>query len=51
LDSRVVRDLLSSYGLTVRRGEVRSFSPFLATVVPGSGLDHPLAQAAEPTMT
>jgi hypothetical protein len=51
LDSRVVRDLLSSYGLAVRRGEVRSFSPFLATVMPGSGLDHPLAQAAEPTVT
>jgi hypothetical protein len=50
LDSHVVRDLLSSYGLAIRGGEVRSFSRFLATVMPGSGLDHPLAQAAEPTM-
>lgn len=48
LDSTVVRELLFSYGLAVRRGEVRSFTPFAATVMPGSGLDHPVEQAAEP---
>ncbi len=50
LDSPVVRDLLASYGLAVRRGEVRGFTPFVATVMPGSGLDHPMAEAAEPTV-
>ena len=50
LDSRVMRDLLASYGLAVRRGEVRGFTPFVATVMPGSGLDHSVAQAAEPTV-
>ena len=50
LDSTVVRDLLSSYGLAVRRGEIRIFTPFVATVMPGSGLDHPVAQAADPLM-
>lgn len=48
LDSIAVRDLLSSYGLAIRRGEVRIFTPYAATVMPGSGLDHPVAQAAEP---
>jgi hypothetical protein len=48
LDSPVLRDLISSYGLAVRRGEVRSFTPIVATVMPGSGLEHSVAQAAEP---
>jgi hypothetical protein len=48
LDSPVFRDLLSTYGLAVRRGEVRVFTPYLAAVLPGSGLDHPVAQAADP---
>jgi hypothetical protein len=48
LDSHVFRNLLSAYGLAVRRGEVRAFAPFVATVMPGSGLDHTVAQAAEP---
>jgi hypothetical protein len=48
MDSRVVRDVLSSYGLAVRRGEVRVFTPFVATVMPGTGLDHTVAQAADP---
>ncbi len=50
LDSRAVRDLLSSYGLAVRRGEVRSFTPFVATVMPGTGFDHTVEQAADPLM-
>jgi hypothetical protein len=50
LDSRVVRDVLDSYGLAVRRGEVRAFTPFVATVMPGSGFDHTVAQAADPLM-
>ena len=48
LDSTAVRDLLASYGLAIRRGEVRTFTPYAATVMPGSGFDHPVAQAAEP---
>ena len=47
LDSPVFRNLLSTYGLAVRRGDVRVFAPFVATVLPGSGLDHPVAQAAD----
>jgi hypothetical protein len=50
LDSRVVRDVLDSYGLAVRRGEVRLFTPFVATVMPGTGFDHTVAQAADPLM-
>lgn len=50
LDSRVVRDVLDSYGLAVRRGEVRAFTPFVATVMPGTGFDHTVAQAADPLM-
>ena len=50
LDTRAVRDLLSSYGLAIRRGEVRAFAPSVATVMPGSGLDHTVAQAADPLM-
>lgn len=50
LDSRVVRDVLESYGLAVRRGEVRVFTPFVATVMPGAGFDHTVAQAADPLM-
>ncbi len=50
LDSRVVRDVLDSYGLAVRRGEVRVFTPFVATVMPGTGFDHTVAQAADPLM-
>lgn len=51
LDSRVVRDVLDSYGLAVRRGEVRVFTPFVATVMPGAGFDHTVAQAADPLIT
>ena len=50
LDTRAVRDVLSSYGLAIRRGEVRAFAPSVATVMPGSGLDHTVAQAADPLM-
>jgi len=50
LDSHVVRDVLDSYGLAVRRGEVRAFTPFVATVMPGRGFDHTVAQAADPLM-
>ena len=50
LDARAVRDVLSSYGLAIRRGEVRAFAPSVATVMPGSGLDHTVAQAADPLM-
>ncbi len=49
-DSHAVRDELSAYGLAVRRGEVRLFTQQVATVMPGSGLDHPVAQAADPLM-
>ena len=48
LDTRAVREVLSSYGLAIRRGEVRAFAPSVATIMPGSGLDHTVAQAAEP---
>ena len=48
LDSPVVGDVLESYGLAVRRGEVRAFTPFVATVMPGAGFDHTVAQAADP---
>jgi hypothetical protein len=48
LDTRAVREVLASYGLAIRRGEVRAFAPSVATVMPGSGLDHTVAQAAEP---
>jgi hypothetical protein len=50
LDTRAVREVLSSYGLAIRRGEVRAFAPSVATVMPGSGLDHTVAQAADPLM-
>ncbi|MDR6905452.1 hypothetical protein J2X63_001138 [Agromyces sp. 3263] len=50
LDTRAVRDVLSSYGLAIRRGEVRAFAPSVATVMPGSGLDHTVAQAADPLL-
>jgi hypothetical protein len=50
-DSHALRDELSTYGLAVRRGEVRLFTQHVATVMPGSGLDHPVAQAADPLMT
>ena len=50
LDARAVREVLSSYGLAIRRGEVRAFAPSVATVMPGSGLDHTVAQAADPLM-
>ncbi len=50
LDTRAVREVLSSYGLAIRRGEVRAFAPSVATVMPGSGLDHTVAQAADPLL-
>ena len=50
LDTRAVREVLSSFGLAIRRGEVRAFAPSVATVMPGSGLDHTVAQAADPLM-
>ncbi|WP_395245716.1 hypothetical protein ACGGZK_07845 [Agromyces sp. MMS24-K17] len=48
LDSHAFRDLLTEYGLAVRRGEVRSFSPHVTTILPGTGLDHPATESAEP---
>ncbi|WP_159602146.1 hypothetical protein [Agromyces humi] len=50
LDARAVREVLSSYGLAIRRGEVRAFAASVATIMPGSGLDHTVAQAADPLM-
>lgn len=47
LDSHDFRDLLSSYGLAIRRGEIRAFTQQIAMVMPGSGLDHPVAQAMD----
>jgi hypothetical protein len=51
LDSRVFRDLLAEYGISVRRGEVRIFSQHASPVLPGAGLEHPIPQIADPLGT
>jgi hypothetical protein len=50
VNSHVVREKLSTYGLAVRRGEVRVFADPATTLMPGSGLDHTVAEAADPLL-
>ncbi|MCD2443542.1 hypothetical protein LQ757_14770 [Agromyces sp. SYSU K20354] len=47
LDSPDFRELLCTYGLAIRRGEVRAFTQQIAMVLPGSGLVHPVAHVVD----
>ena len=47
LDSPAFRDVLSHYGLAIRRGDVHLYSPHFSTILPGGGLEHPAAEAAD----